>query len=537
MSQAVVARVIGWDETRLAKAEGRGESQQLPEAAWAEAYASGQVVEPPYDLDALAGLYETNATHKACVDAKTTNIVGLGYRFVAADRPALKYRSGGKRPSGTPEDGRENGNDDGSGKGERQSDARFSSTEGPGKSVNGNGISGGNRGGNGNDAASANNLSRPVLLPETADGLVEEGNKAGDGERRPTPGPSLKGGGNGERPPTRSLSRRPQTVCERGEENNGRDDEGLAVLEGLFGSCNPDMTFTEVMRAVWTDVECLGNGYIELTRNSLGQIDGFYHVPGTSVRVLADRSGFLQIREGRKRYFRALGQPEVVDPDTGLVANEMMHFTKYTPQSTSYGVPDIIPAVPAVVGDKAAREYNIDFFTHNAVPRMAIIVEGGQLSDAVLGQLKQFMESEIKGQGHKTLVLETPGPEARVRLEKLTVGAADEAGFLEYRKANRNEVLLVHRVPPSKVTVVENANLANSKDQDKTFREQVVRPEQRRIEYRMNRLIREQLGVSGWEFRFREMDLDEEREQAEVAAIYAGIGVLSPEEIRSKLGA
>ena len=61
--------------------------------------------------------------------------------------------------------------------------------------------------------------------------------------------------------------------------------ENLALLEHLFATCNPEMTFTEVMRAVWTDVECIGNGYLELTRNSRGQLDGMYHVPGTTVRV------------------------------------------------------------------------------------------------------------------------------------------------------------------------------------------------------------------------------------------------------------
>lgn len=397
------ARVVGAKE---------GGSQQLPEAVWSEAYAVGEVVEPPYDLEALASLYETNSTHKACVDAKTINVVGLGYRFV----PARGAQRGG----------------------------------------------------------------------------------------------------------------------ESGESASGF--EQLRLLEHLFATCNPDMTFTEVMRAVWTDVECLGNGYMELTRNSLGQIDGMYHVPGTTVRVRADRQGFVQVRDGRKRHFRTAGAAEVTDPETGLVQNEMLHFSKYTPQSSYYGVPDIIPAVASIAGDRAARDYNIDFFSHNAVPRMAIIVEGGQLSDAVVEQLKQFMESEIKGQAHKTLVLEVPGGDCKVRLEKLTADGQDDAAFLEYRKANRNEVLLVHRVPPSKVTVVENANLANSKDQDKTFREQVVRPEQRRVEYRLNRLIREQLGIGDWIFQFREMDLTEAREEAEVAAIYAKIGVLNPEEIRGRLG-
>ena len=95
---------------------------------------------------------------------------------------------------------------------------------------------------------------------------------------------------------------------------------------------------------------------------------------------------------------------------------------------------------------------------------------------------------------------------------------------------------MVHRVPPSKITVVENANLANSQDQDKTFREQVVRPEQRRIEFQLNRLIREEMGIGDWEFRFREMDLSEEMQQAEVARVYADIGVWTADEIRARQG-
>ena len=310
----------------------------------------------------------------------------------------------------------------------------------------------------------------------------------------------------------------------------------LALLEHLFDNCNPEMTFTEVLAAVWTDVECLGNGYIEITRNSRGEIDGFYHVPGTTMRLRGSGEGFLQIREAERRYFRALGAAEENDPLTGERENEVMHLKKYTPQSSYYGIPDIVAAMSAVVGDKEAREYNIDFFENHAVPRMAIIVEGGQLSDEVLAQIQGYMETEIRGQGHKTLVLDVPGNDVHIRLEPLTVGVGQDAAFLEYRKANRDEVLMVHRVPPSKITIVENANLANSQDQDKTFREQVVRPEQRRIEYRLNRMIREQMGVGDWRFEFVEMDLSEAMQEAQIAAIYAKIGAWTPEEIRGRVG-
>jgi PBSX family phage portal protein len=320
------------------------------------------------------------------------------------------------------------------------------------------------------------------------------------------------------------------------ENVRGANRGNLALLEHLFGNCNPDQTFTEVLSAVQTDVECLGNGYLELTRNSRGEIDGFYHVPGTTMRVRGGGGGFLQIRETERRYFRPLGGPEEADPLTGEPQNEIMHLKKYTPQSSYYGIPDIVAAMAAIVGDKEAREYNIDFFENHAVPRLAIIVEGGQLSDDVLAQIQEYMETEIRGQGHKTLVLDVPGNDVRIRLEPLTVGVSQDAAFLEYRKANRDEVLMVHRVPPSKITVVEHANLANSKDQDKTFREQVIRPEQRRIEYRLNRMIREQMGIGDWRFRFEEMDLSEAREEAEIARIYSEIGAWTVEEIRGRQG-
>lgn len=376
-----------------------GGTKQIPESAWTGLYAQGMAVEPPYDLAALAALYESNATHKACVDAKVANVVGLGYRFVAV----------------------------------------------------------------------------------------------------------------------------------------GPDEDGsqLARVSRLFDTCNPEMTFTDVMRTVWTDVETVGNGYLEITRSGDGEVDGFYHVPATTVRVSPDRAGFVQVRGTRRQWFRPLGRP---GPEGMGELTELLHFKKYTPQSSYYGVPDVIAALSAAAGDKAARDYNLDFFEHNAVPRMAIIVEGGELSDELVRQIRDYMENHVRGAGHKTLLLDVPGHDVRVRLEPLTVGVQDDAAFLQYRRMNRDEVMMVHRVPPSKVTVVENANLANSKDQDKTFREQVVRPEQRGIEYQINRVIREHVGVTAWEFRFREMDLGEEREQAEIARIYAEIGVWSAEEIRARLG-
>lgn len=44
-------------------------------------YNAFQCVQPPLNMDYLAKLYEVNDAHKAAVDAKTSNIVGLGFKF------------------------------------------------------------------------------------------------------------------------------------------------------------------------------------------------------------------------------------------------------------------------------------------------------------------------------------------------------------------------------------------------------------------------------------------------------------------------
>lgn len=56
-------------------------------------YNAFEVVLPPYNLDYLAKLYEINVPHKAAVDAKVSNVVGLGYDFIPNARTKMKMNS------------------------------------------------------------------------------------------------------------------------------------------------------------------------------------------------------------------------------------------------------------------------------------------------------------------------------------------------------------------------------------------------------------------------------------------------------------
>lgn len=67
-------------------AVGRGKAKSKGRVdEYATGYGVFDVVEPDFNLDYLAKLYEISPAHKAAVDAKVTNVVGLGYEFVESE--------------------------------------------------------------------------------------------------------------------------------------------------------------------------------------------------------------------------------------------------------------------------------------------------------------------------------------------------------------------------------------------------------------------------------------------------------------------
>jgi capsid portal protein len=258
------------------------------------------------------------------------------------------------------------------------------------------------------------------------------------------------------------------------------------------------------------------------------------------VRVRRKRDGFVQIARHNKIsavYFRNYGDTTTEDPiNSDPRPNEIIHFKIYTPKNTYYGVPSAVSAAAAIVGDKFAKEYNIDYFENKAIPRYAIILKGAKLSNKSKQELINYFRKEVKGRNHGTLVVPIPssiGADTDIRFEKLEAGIQD-ASFDKYRKSNRDEILVANRVPAPKVGVYDNANLAVSRDSDKTFKMQVVGPDQAIIEKRLNRMMMEFTDL--YTIHFKTIDLIDEDIQSRINDRYLRTEVISPNEVRSGLG-
>jgi PBSX family phage portal protein len=339
------------------------------------------------------------------------------------------------------------------------------------------------------------------------------------------------------------VSDRTQLRLEQQMEPDQRDRarsriERLKIeLRDWLENLNDDDSFTHTMMKFFTDVQSTGNGYLEIGRTTKGEIGYLGHIPSTTMRVRRLKDGYVQIIGQKVVYFRNFGatnaNPVTADPRP----NEIIHYKEYSPLNTYYGVPDIMSALSALHGDQLANQYNIDYFSNKAVPRYVVTLKGAKLSSDAEDKLFRFLQTNLRGQSHRTLYIPLPGDsdtnKVEFKMEPIENGV-QEASFNEYRVRNREDILIAHQVPLSKIGGGDSSAIAAALAQDRTFKEQVARPAQRNLEKMLNKIIREYTDVV--ELKFNELTLTDEIAQSQILERYVKTQIMVPNEAREVLG-
>jgi hypothetical protein len=314
--------------------------------------------------------------------------------------------------------------------------------------------------------------------------------------------------------------------------------KGKRELADYLESMNSDDTFVETMKKIYTDLETTGNAYMEIGRTSSGRIGYIGHIPTITMRIRRHRDGFVQVVYNRYTFFRNYGDTTTEDQiGTDPRPNEVIHFKKYAPTNTYYGIPDILSAKNAVAGDEFASRFNLDYFENKAVPRYIITVKGARLSADSERKLLEFFQTGLRGRNHRSLYIPLPsdGENSRVefKMEPVEAGIQDSS-FKNYSIENRDRIFISHRVPISKVGTPQGMSLAGARDADKTFKEQVCKPNQQYLEERINKFIKEI--TDAFTLKFNELTLTDEETQSRIDEVYLRNKVIVPNDVRSRKG-
>jgi len=315
-----------------------------------------------------------------------------------------------------------------------------------------------------------------------------------------------------------------------------RIERAKLELRDWLESLNDDDSFTRTMEKIYTDLQATGNGYMEVGRTVSGEIGYVGHIPSTTMRVRRIRDGYVQIIGPKVVYFRNFSATNRNPLTADNRPNEIIHFKDYSPLNTYYGVPDIIAALPSLIGDQLASQYNIDYFENKAVPRYVITLKGAKLSADAEDKMFRFLQTGLKSQSHRTLYIPLPGDTDNSKVEfemKPIENGIQDGSFKEYRKQNRDDILIAHQVPISKLGGSDSSAIAAALAQDRTFKEQVSRPEQQHLEKVISKLIKERTDIL--QFKFNELTLTDEIAQSQILERYVKNQIMLPNEAREIL--
>jgi capsid portal protein len=359
------------------------------------------------------------------------------------------------------------------------------------------------------------------------------------------------------------------------------------IVADFLESAMPNSSFQETLMAMWQDVESLGQGYLEISREKKGgKPDGIYHMPSVTVKILQDGTGFVHTRGGKNRLF-ARYQPKGIPAANVKVAtrkrtgdqrfnenkgeerflmvegwvrgakdakpqgyetelleraekgsqyevstNELLMFKKPTPYDTNYGEPDIISVMYDAIGGQLSAIFNMDFFERNAVPRLMIIAQGGVVGAETIARIQEFVNNanpmEVLNQ---ILLIDVADENTKITVEPIGIKELSEASFLDYRKMTDEHIMRAHLTPPSMVAGGGEGTAA-----DFRFIAQVVRPSQRTIETRINYLIDKEFNIQSWCIDLPVPDLLGDQTRSVIFDTLLRRGALTIDEVRSQIG-
>jgi capsid portal protein len=316
-------------------------------------------------------------------------------------------------------------------------------------------------------------------------------------------------------------------------------------------------SFTELLMAVKTDEEEVGNGYIEVSRNAqTGLIDGLFHAPGKRMRRLKTRDGWMllgmsQTTDDAVRFWNFGDKAEYDEQGNPIgirggraTRNEILPFRIYTSESRDYGLPRDASMALDYVGDKLAAESNISFFDSSGTPPTVLFVQGEATNDGsqIRFRVPQQTVDRIAGilrsdGGHRHRVAIVPLPAgADVKDVKLGQISEKDMGFTQYRKDNAGRQLGAFRLSPIFVSSVDDSGRYTAEVQRSISLEQVFDPEQTRYEVRLHNTIVKDLGHPDFTIVFKRLAVENDASRRDSAEKAAEVGAITRREYRKAHG-
>lgn len=336
---------------------------------------------------------------------------------------------------------------------------------------------------------------------------------------------------------------------------DGRPDPPPDSLRRFFHQLFPSGP-EQIIYPCALDFEAVGNAYIEIVRKAderfvggEGRIGRLVHVPAFTVRRLpaGHPTGCQYVQEygEQKVYFREFGVPEPrsLPKYNQPRVNELIHVKNIGGQSHSnywYGLPDIVAALPALLGIQRAMEYISGYLAAKGAPNYFLFLRGAGADESVVDQAtlnRYFNEALERGPGRVVVMSLPPDVEDNLRPLSLEANPMEVVRFIH---ECRDQIARAHGVPLRLLSILEAGQLGGTGEaqaQLEYFKQFVIRPRQNLwagILYET--IVANNPNWADWRIRFGELSIEDTLRTAQADTLRVRFGVQTINEVRAANG-
>lgn len=261
--------------------------------------------------------------------------------------------------------------------------------------------------------------------------------------------------------------------------------------------------------------------YPDLVLAPPGAPESVLSLIGGQIRLLDPRSIKHKISSGGD-----LSWHQMVDGDEErLDARRLTQFKRWNPYNYIRGLPEIASLIAEISGDAAAAEWNLQFFDdQNGIPSGLLVPtnEADMLSPTQERDVLRRFNSR-HGRHRRVGMLPAGWDWKSVGIDH------QRMDFKELRQMSREQILGLFGVPPFRAGVLENANYANAREQDKVYWNGPVRRFLSNVKTVIDNNFLRKLGMDGYcahpRWDMIRQELEDTKAKVETASALRALGI------------
>lgn len=339
------------------------------------------------------------------------------------------------------------------------------------------------------------------------------------------------------------------------------------ILQLLSLDCDCKEIFEKVIRAR----EIFGIAYLEIIRNSLGEVEqiefiedvpsiqksrrldepceyNYFH-DGKAIKRKKQFRKYRQTINQKTVYFKEFGDKRFMNRENGefcevlpdsLCANEILEFKL---GDGSYGQVRWIGQMLAIDGSRKAENLNNNYFENGRHTPMAVLIKGGTLTEESFGKLRDYMD-DIKGEAgqHSFLLLEAENNDTspdfadskppEIDIKNLADILQHDELFQDYLENNRKKIQSSFRLPDLYVGYTNDFNRATAQTAMEVTEKQVFQTERQSLAWIINNKLLNEYGFQNVEVYFKEPDITNTDYLAKLLSICNDAGGITPNKAK-----